>query len=134
MIRAFQKAFWRKRSGEGLLVHSDRAVQYVSIDFRKLLKEKKFVQSMSRKGNCWDDTVVELFFHTLKTQLVYQRRFQNSDEREQALNYIKICYNRSRRHSIIGYQSPAMYESEWEKRKMLLNYLSIKKVVRSVAM
>jgi putative transposase len=57
MIRAFQKALWRRRPGEGLLVHSDRGVQYASGDFRELLKEKKFVQSMSRKGNCWDNGV-----------------------------------------------------------------------------
>jgi len=116
MIRAFHKALWRRRPSGGLLVHSDRGVQYASSDFRKLLKEKKFVQSMSRKGNCWDNAVAESFFHTLKTQLIYHRRFQNKDEMEQALfNYIEIYYNRRRRHSTNGYQSPAMYESEWGK-------------------
>jgi putative transposase len=116
MIRAFHKALWRRRPVEGLLVHSDRGVQYASADFRELLKEKKFVQSMSRKGNCWDNAVAESFFHTLKTQLIYHRRFQKKDEMEQALfNYIEIYYNRRRRHSTNGYQSPAMYESEWGK-------------------
>lgn len=116
MIRAFHKALWRRRPAEGLLVHSDRGVQYASADFRKLLKEKKFVQSMSRKGNCWDNAVAESFFHTLKTQLIYHRRFHNKDEMEQALfNYIEIYYNRRRRHSTNGYQSPAMYEFEWGK-------------------
>jgi putative transposase len=118
MIRAFQKALWRRRPGEGLLVHSDRGVQYASGDFRELLKEKKFVQSMSRKGNCWDNAVAESFFHTLKTQLIYHRRFQNKDEMEKALfNYIEIYYNRRRRHSTNGYQTPALFESEWEKIK-----------------
>jgi putative transposase len=118
MIRAFRKALWRRRPGEGLLVHSDRGVQYASGDFRELLKEKKFVQSMSRKGNCWDNAVAESFFHTLKTQLIYHRRFQNKDEMEKALfNYIEIYYNRRRRHSTNGYQTPALFESEWEKIK-----------------
>lgn len=116
MIRAFQKALWRRRPGEGLLVHSDRGAQYASADFRKLLKDKKFIQSMSRKGNCWDNSVAESFFHTLKTQLIYHRRFQNRDEIEQALfSYIEIYYNRRRRHSTNGYQTPAMYEYEWGK-------------------
>ena len=118
MIRAFNKALWRRRPGQGLLVHSDRGVQYASADFRKLLKENKFVQSMSRKGNCWDNAVAESFFHTLKTQLIYHRKFQDQGETEQALfNYIEIYYNRRRRHSTIGYQSPAMFESNWVKIK-----------------
>jgi putative transposase len=116
MIRAFNKALWRRRPGQGLLVHSDRGVQYASADFRKLLKKNKCVQSMSRKGNCWDNAVAESFFHTLKTQLIYHRKFQDQGEAEQALfNYIEIYYNRRRRHSTIGYQSPAMFESNWVK-------------------
>ena len=68
---------------------------------------------MSRKGNCWDNAVVESFFHTLKTQLVFHRRFKDSEEAEQALfNYIEAYYNRRRRHSSNGYQSPAMFEKE----------------------
>ena len=116
MIRAFQKALLRRRPGEGLLLHSDRGIQYASADFRNLLKHKNFVQSMSRKGNCWDNAVAESFFHTLKTQLIYHRRFQRKDETEQALfSYIEIYYNRRRRHSTNGYQSPAKYEFEWRK-------------------
>ena len=116
MIRAFNKALWRRRPGQGLLVHSDRGVQYASADFRNLLKENKFVQSMSRKGNCWDNAVAESFFHTLKTQLIYHRKFQDQGEAEQALfNYIEIYYNRRRRHSTIGYQSPSIFESKWVK-------------------
>jgi putative transposase len=116
MIRAFQKALFRRRPGKGLLVHSDRGIQYASADFRNLLKKKNFVQSMSRKGNCWDNAVAESFFHTIKTQLIYHRRFHGKDETEQALfSYIEIYYNRRRRHSTNGYQSPAKYEFEWEK-------------------
>ena len=113
MLHAFHKALLRRNPEEGLLVHSDRGVQYASKDFRKLLREKGFVQSMSRKGNCWDNAVAESFFHTLKTQLVFHRRFRDKEEAEQALfNYIESYYNRRRRHSSNGYQSPAMFEYE----------------------
>ena len=116
MIHAFQKALWRRRPLSGLLVHSDRGVQYASAAFRNLLKKNSFLQSMSRKGNCWDNAVAESFFHTLKTQLLYHKRFQGKADAEQALfNYIEVYYNRRRRHSTNGYKSPASYEAEWEK-------------------
>ena len=116
VMHAFQKALWRRRPSSGLLVHSDRGVQYASADFRNLLKKNQFVQSMSRKGNCWDNAVAESFFHTLKTQLVYHNRFLNKADAEQALfNYIEVYYNRRRRHSTNGYKSPASYEAEWKK-------------------
>lgn len=115
MIYAFKKALLRRRPGQGLLVHSDRGVQYASADFRKLLQKTEFVQSMSRKGDCWDNAVAESFFHTLKTQFLYHHRFTNRSEAEQALfRYIEIYYNRRRRHSTNGYKSPALYELEWK--------------------
>ena len=118
MIHAFQKALWSRQPPPGLLVHSDRGVQYASADFRNLLKKKQFIQSMSRKGDCWDNAVAESFFHTLKTQLIYHRKFLYQKDAEQALfNYIELYYNRRRRHSTIGYKSPASYEAEWEKMK-----------------
>ena len=116
MIHAFQKALWRRRPPSGLLVRSDRGVQYASADFRDLLNKNRFIQSMSRKGNCWDNAVAESFFHTLKTQLLYHTKFQGKADAEQALfNYIEVYYNRRRRHSTNGYKSPASYEAEWEK-------------------
>lgn len=115
MMHAFQKALWRRRPKAGLLVHSDRGVQYASSDFRKLLKKNGFVQSMSRKGDCWDNAVAESFFHTLKTQLLYHQKFAQRKDAEQALfNYIEVYYNRRRRHSTNGYKAPATYEMEWE--------------------
>ena len=114
MMYAFKKALWRRRPGKGLLVHRDRGVEYASGDFRKLLKENHCVQSMSRKGNCWDKVVAESFFHTLKTQLIYHVRFKERVEAEQALfNYIEVYCNRRRRPSTIGYKSPAMFETDW---------------------
>ncbi len=69
---------------------------------------------MIRKGNCRDNAVAESFFHTLKTQLIYHVRFKEGRETEQALfNCIEVYYNQRRRHSTIGYKSPAMFETDW---------------------
>jgi len=113
-MRALNKAILRRRPRKGLMVHSDRGVQYASSDFRAVLQKHGFVQSMSRKGNCWDNAVAESFFHTIKTQMIHHYTFQNVAEAEQALfNYIEVYYNRQRKHSTNGYKSPAHYELEW---------------------
>lgn len=117
-IHALKKAIWRRRPEKGLMIHSDRGVQYASADFKTVLKSHKFVQSMSRKGNCWDNAVAESFFHTIKTQLIHHRQFKNMAEAEQALfNYIEAYYNRRRKHSTNGYKTPAFYEAEWWRNK-----------------
>jgi len=116
MINAFKKALWRRRPGAGLLVHSDRGVQYASKDFRKMLEKNGCAQSMSRKGNCWDNAVAESFFHTLKTQLTHHECFRDKNEAELALfNYIEAYYNRRRRHSAIGYRTPVEFELHMER-------------------
>jgi putative transposase len=113
-IRARNKAIQKRRPGQGLMIHSDRGVQYASNDFRTVLRQHHFVQSMSRKGNCWDNAVAESFFHTIKTQMIHEHKFHNVAEAEQALfNYIEVYYNRRRKHSTNGYKSPAQYEMEW---------------------
>ena len=101
------------------MIHSDRGIQYVSDDFRAMLKKQGFIQSMSRKGNCWDNAVAESFFHTIKTQMVHHRKFRNVVEAEQALfYYIEAYYNRRRKHSTNSYKSPVNYEMEyWKNRK-----------------
>ena len=117
-IKALNKAILRRRPGKELLVHSDRGIQYASSDFRKQLKKYNFTQSMSRKGNCWDNAVVESFFHTLKTQLTHHVCFKNVHEVEQSLfNYIEVYYNRRRRHSTNNYKSPVSFEKEWVEYK-----------------
>lgn len=118
-IRALHKSIARRRPGPGLMVHSDRGIQYASRDFRAALANYGFVQSMSRKGNCWDNAVAESFFHSLKTQLIHHCTFQNRIEAERALfQYIEIYYNRQRKHSTNGYKTPSQYEQEWwENRK-----------------
>jgi len=116
MMYAFRKALWRRRPSKRLLVHSDRGVQYASTDFRELLTANGYVQSMSRKGNCWDNAVAESFFHTLKTQLTHHQIFTDRAQAEQALfNYIEVYYNRRRRYSANGYKSPAKFEIEAEQ-------------------
>jgi len=118
-IRALNKAIMRRRPGHGLMIHSDRGVQYASGDFRTMLQRHGFVQSMSRKGDCWDNAVAESFFHTIKTQLIHHSRYQSAEEAERSLfHYIEAYYNRRRKHSTNGYKSPALYELEWwNKRK-----------------
>ncbi len=98
----------------------DSGVQYASNDFRLQLKQFGAIQSMSRKGNCWDNAVAESFFHTLKTQLTHHMKFDTIKELEQELFwYIEIYYNRRRKHSTNGYATPAMYEEIfYSKRKM----------------
>jgi putative transposase len=111
VIYAFKKAVARRKPPSGLLIHSDRGVQYASKDFRNCLKKKGCIQSMSRKGNCWDKAVVESFFHTIKNQLIRHRNFKAKHEAELALfNYIEAYYNRRRRHSSNGWLSPATFE------------------------
>jgi transposase InsO family protein len=96
------------------LVHSDRGSQYASEAFRKRLKKCK--QSMSRKGNCWDNAVAESFFGSLKSELVHQRVFETRKEAEMSIfEYIEIFYNRIRLHSTLGYLSPSEFEQKGRK-------------------
>ena len=92
----------------GLIHHSDRGVQYACRDYRKLLALHGITASMSRKGNCLDNAPMESFFGSLKTELVHRARFQTRADAKRALfDYIEIYYNRQRRHSTIGYRTPA---------------------------
>ncbi|MGR3293334.1 MAG: IS3 family transposase [Candidatus Scalindua sp.] len=111
VLKAFRQALWRRSPGAGVIFHSDQGVQYACQAFRDMLKEHKFVQSMSGKGNCYDNAVAESFFHTLKTELVYFESYQTRDEaRKSIFEYIEIFYNRQRRHSTLGYLSPVNFE------------------------
>ena len=109
-----------RKPGECLLIHSDCGIQCASRDFRSILEGRKFVQGMSRKGDCWDSAVAESFFHTIKTDLIHHGRFQTVIEAEQALfNWIEVYYNRRRKHSTNNQKSPAQYELEWRNEKEL---------------
>lgn len=114
VLRALQKAIMRRRPGAGLMIHSDRGVQYASYDFKAVLRSHNFIQSMSRKGNCYDNAVAESFFHTIKTQLIHHCTFRNVNEAQQTIfEYIEVYYNRQRKHSTNNYKSPVDYELEW---------------------
>ena len=110
-VPALIQAYERFRPAEGLIFHSDRGVQYACNDFRNHLIEYKMMQSMSGKGNCYDNAVTESFFKTLKTEHVY---FEKLETRQQAKNsifwYIEIFYNRIRKHSTLGYKSPVEFK------------------------
>jgi putative transposase len=108
---ALLMAIWQRKPAKGLLWHSDRGSQYASESHRKLLKQHGIRQSMSRKGNCWDNAVSESFFHTLKTELIHHQTYTTRAEARQAVfEYIEIFYNRERLHSANGYLSPVDYE------------------------
>ena len=107
VIEALAMAIQRKRPQKGLIFHSDRGSQYASHEFIKLLEGHDVIQSMSGKGNCYDNAVTESFFHTLKTELVYFEKYRTRTEARQSIfEYIEIFYNRIRRHSYLGYVSP----------------------------
>lgn len=102
----------------GLIIHSDRGVQYASKDFRKILNSIQAVQSMSRKGNCWDNSVAESFFHTLKTRLIHHRKYEAMEELNRDLFwYIEIYYNRERKHSANNWMTPEQKENMFFERK-----------------
>ena len=94
-----------------LLFHSDRGSQYAAHEYQERLKERGIVCSMSRKGNCWDNAVVESFFATLKKEEVHREDYVTHEQAKSSLFcYIEIFYNRKRRHSALGYLSPHDYE------------------------
>ena len=110
---ALQMAIWQRRPKAGLIVHSDRGPQYASKVYRRLLKAHGFVGSMSRKGDCWDNAVVESFFGSLKQERIHWRHYQTRQEAQQdVLHYIAMFYNSYRLHSYLGYKSPSQYEAE----------------------
>ena len=113
VVKALYQAIGRRRPVPRCIFHSDRGVQYASTDFGDVLRAYGFIQSMSRKGNCYDNAVAESFFHTLKTEHVYDYRYESRAEARQSIfEYIEMFYNRQRRHSALGYRSPVSFELE----------------------
>jgi len=114
-VPAWQMAIRNRPVTASLIFHSDRGIQYACTDFREQFKGMPVLQSMSRKGNCWDNAVSESFFKTMKTEMVYHIEFQTRAQAKLAIfEYIEIWYNRERRHSTLGYLTP----SEMEKLLM----------------
>jgi len=105
-------AIWQRKPGRGLIWHTDRGSQYASDSHLKIIERHHITQSMSRKGNCWDNAVAESFFHTLKCELIHQIKFKNREEAKNAIfEYIEVFYNRIRIHSTNNYFSPVEFES-----------------------
>lgn len=111
-LAALLMALRQRQPGPGLIHHSDRGVQYASADYRSVLAAHGLVASMSRQGNCYDNATMEAFWSSLKNELIHRRRFATRAEARTAIfDYIEGFYNRTRRHSALGYQSPLDYES-----------------------
>lgn len=111
---ALQAALVARGNPKGLMVHSDQGIQYASKDYRKLISKHHLVQSMSRRGNCWDNAVAESFFATLKKQAVHGERFLTRPAAQQHIfEYIECYYNRVRRHSTNGWVSPVNFEAAY---------------------
>lgn len=109
---ALLMAIWQRKPPKGLIWHTDRGSQYASKNHRALLKQHRIEQSMSRKGDCWDNAVAESFFHTLKTELIFHERYKTREHAKASIfKYIEVFYNRKRRHSANGLMSPANFET-----------------------
>jgi putative transposase len=114
---AITMAVWQRRPAKGLIWHTDRGSQYCSNSHREILKDHGVLQSMSRKGDCWDNATSESFFSILKKELVQLSNFTDQKQAAAAIfEYIEVFYNKNRSHSTIGYLAP----TEFEEREILL--------------
>ena len=114
-VRALELAVQQRRPRQAVLHHSDRGVQYACDAYQERLARHGLRSSMSRRGNCYDNAVTESFFGTLKTELVHHERYATREAARQSLfEYLEVFYNRQRRHSTLGYVSPAQYEQQLE--------------------
>ncbi|MDN5070048.1 IS3 family transposase [Aliarcobacter butzleri] len=111
----------RRNPKKGLLYHTDRGSQYASYEHKSILEQYGIVQSMSKKGDCWDNAVAESFFHSLKTELVHHEVFlTRSQANEKIFEYIEIFYNRKRIHSSNNYMSPSEFEDKMLQREIAI--------------
>ena len=119
VLRALDMALGQRAPGKGLIHHSDRGSQYASEDYRRALIDAGITASMSRRGNCYDNAVIESFWHTLKVELVYRRHFITRAEASAAIfDYIESFYNRIRLHSSLGYLTPTAFETAHRGREV----------------
>jgi transposase InsO family protein len=112
-------AYWRQKPAKGLIHHSDRGSQYAAHDYQQQLKAFGMIPSMSRKGDCYDNAVVESFFHTLKNeQFGDQIYLTRKETRLAVIDYIEMFYNSHRLHSSLGYVAPNDYEMNYALKKI----------------
>ena len=103
VLNALQMALWRWKPAAGLIFHTDQGSQYCSNEVQKMLKDNRMLSSMSRKGDCWDNSVAESFFGSLKTERVFDSAYRTrEDARRDIVDYIEMFYNTKRRHSYLG--------------------------------
>lgn len=118
VITALDKAYEAKLPPPGLLHHSDRGAQYTSNEYRAKLSQYGMISSMSRKGDCYDNAVIESWHSTLKKELIYPQKFKTKTEaHEEMYEYIEYFYNRKRSHSSLGYISPDRFEAQFYANK-----------------
>ena len=111
VLDALLAAVWRRKPASEVLVHSDQGSQFGSDDFKRFCKAHRLQPSMSRRGNCWDNAVMESFFSSLKKERIRKRIYKTRDmARADVFDYIEVFYNRSRRHSHLGDISPEAFE------------------------
>ena len=117
---ALKMAVKRRAPERGLIWHTDRGSQYASYEHKDLLLEYGIIQSMSKKGDCWDNAVAESFFHSLKTELTHHVKFETKAQANEAIfEYIEIFYNRQRLHSSNNYMSPVDFEIQMLQKEMV---------------
>lgn len=117
VISALEKAIRKGLVKAGAIIHSDRGSQYASITFRELLRRNGLQQSMSGKGNCYDNAQAESFFSRFKAELIENGVFEDIEQaRSEIFSYIEGYYNRIRLHSSLGYKSPIEFEMEFETK------------------
>ena len=111
---ALKMAVQQRRDIEGVVLHSDQGAQYASGAYQQYLRDFRIVCSMSRKGNCWDNAVMESFFHSLKTEwVVFEDYKSRAEARSSIFSYVELFYNRKRRHSFLKNKSPMAFENTW---------------------
>jgi putative transposase len=111
VVDALEMAIAQRLPGSNLVAHSDRGSQYASEHYRSILAGHEITCSMSRRGNCWDNAPMESFFASLKKELIHHEDYATREEAKASIfEYIEVFYNRIRRHSSLGYQSPDEFE------------------------
>jgi putative transposase len=113
VIDALKMALGRRQKPSGVIVHSDRGSQYCSGDYQELLGEHKLICSMSKRGDCYDNAAMESWNHSFKVEAIHGEKLRTREEtKNHVFDYIEVYYNRKRRHSALGYLSPAHYEEK----------------------
>ena len=115
VLGALDMAICRRRPAPGIVHHSDQGCQYTSVAFGRRCCEAGIAPSMGSRGDCYDNALAESFFATLECELLDRQRFRTRTDARMALfDYLEVFYNRARRHSRLGYLSPAAYEQQYQ--------------------